>query len=168
MEALNEFKEKVVLPYTSEQLYAIVADVDSYKDFLPYCLDSRVLGPSGPRAKQNDPEATRFVDAELVIGFSALRESYISEVSMRPHEWVKAKAKPSPLFKGLDTAWHFRSLPQAPHMRTPQTEVTFTLAFAFSSPMYAAIAGQVFQKLSSSMIDAFQSRSEAVYGWRAS
>ena len=66
-----------------------MADVDSYKNFLPYCLDSRVLGPSGPRAKQNDPEATLFVDAELVIGFSALRESYVSEVSMRPHEWVK-------------------------------------------------------------------------------
>lgn len=75
----------------------------------------------------------------------------------------QAKAKPSPLFKGLETAWYFRTLPKVPHIQTPQTEVTFTLAFAFSSPMYAAIAGQVFQKLSSSMIDAFQSRSKAVY-----
>lgn len=97
----QRFKEKVVLPYvytlsnsysyTSEQLYSIVADVDSYKEFLPYCLESRVLGPAGPQAQRNNPEATYLVDAELVIGFSALRESYVSEVSMRPHEWVKVR-----------------------------------------------------------------------------
>lgn len=83
-----------------------MADVDAYKEFLPYCLDSRVLGPSSPRATQAEPEAAKVVDAELVIGFSALRESYVSEVFMRPHEWVKVRAT-----RGSDAAGQSQAIP---------------------------------------------------------
>ena len=147
--------------------YSIVSDVDSYHLFLPYCLGSRVIGPSdSPRAKENRQNASSIVDAELTIGFSAFRESYVSEVSMRPNEWVLAHAKPSPLFQELHTAWPFRPLPADASI--PRTEVTFTLAFAFSSPFYAAVAGQVFEKLSYSMLEAFQQRARSVYGLRRS
>ena len=163
----KKVREQVVLPYTPKELYSIVSDVDSYHLFLPYCLGSRVIGPSdSPRAKENRQNASSIVDAELTIGFSAFRESYVSEVSMRPNEWVLAHAKPSPLFQELHTAWHFRPLPAGASI--PRTEVTFTLAFAFSSPFYAAVAGQVFEKLSSSMLEAFQQRARSVYGLRRS
>lgn len=167
--ASQKFKESIVLPYSAEELYAIVSDVDSYKQFLPYCVGSRVLGPSqSARAKQNEKKASKIVDAELAIGFSALRESYVSEVSMRPNEWVHAQAKPSPLFHELQTTWHFTPLPPAKTAgpTIPRTEVSFTLTFAFSSQLYAAIAGQVFEKLSSRMIDAFRQRAQVVYGIR--
>ncbi|KAL4400068.1 ubiquinone binding protein [Malassezia pachydermatis] len=151
--------------YSAEELYDIVSDVDSYNQFVPYCTGSRVLGPSkSSEARRNDQGASKIVDAELTIGFSALRESYVSEVSMRPNEW--AKAKPSPLFQELRTAWRFRPLPASPSASFPRTEVNFTLSFAFSNPLYATIAGQVFEKLSGSMIDAFRTRSESVYGRR--
>lgn len=160
-------KEKVILPYTPKELYDIVSDVDSYHQFLPYCLGSRVIGPSdSSRAKENRQHASSIVDAELTIGFSAFRESYVSEVSMRPNEWVLAHAKPSPLFHELHTAWHFRPLPAGTSISL--TEVTFILSFAFSSPFYAAVAGQVFEKLSSSMIEAFRQRAQSVYGQRRS
>lgn len=163
----KKVREQIVLPYTPKELYSIVSDVDSYHHFLPYCLGSRVIGPSdSPRAKENRQNASSIVDAELTIGFSAFRESYVSEVSMRPNEWVLAHAKPSPLFQELHTAWHFRPLPAGASI--PRTEVTFTLAFAFSSPFYAAVAGQVFEKLSSSMLEAFQQRARSVYGLRRS
>lgn len=165
--------------YSAEELYDIVSDVDSYNQFVPYCTGSRVLGPSkSSEARRNDQGASKIVDAELTIGFSALRESYVSEVSMRPNEWVlvrlrkrrypnlQAKAKPSPLFQELRTAWRFRPLPASPSASFPRTEVNFTLSFAFSNPLYATIAGQVFEKLSGSMIDAFRTRSESVYGRR--
>ena len=98
----KKVREQVVLPYTPKELYSIVSDVDSYHHFLPYCLGSRVIGPSdSPRAKENRQNASSIVDAELTIGFSAFRESYVSEVSMRPNEWVLAHAKPSPLFQAV-------------------------------------------------------------------
>ena len=76
-----------------EELYAIVVDVDRYREFLPYCVDSRVLGtalqPSRPKEADG---ATSIVDAELTIGFAAIRESYVSEVRSRVDEWVKVCA----------------------------------------------------------------------------
>lgn len=70
----------------------IVSDVDSYRQFLPYCIDSRVLGPTkSKKAQRKASEATNIVDAELSIGFSALRESYVSEVAMRQDEWVTVR-----------------------------------------------------------------------------
>ena len=102
----KKVREQVVLPYTPKELYSIVSDVDSYHLFLPYCLGSRVIGPSdSPRAKENRQNASSIVDAELTIGFSAFRESYVSEVSMRPNEWVLAHAKPSPLFQEQHTTY---------------------------------------------------------------
>ena len=178
----KRYQETVILPYTQQELYAIVSDVDSYRQFLPYCQNSRVLGPSrSVRARANQENAKKIVDAELTIGFSAVHESYISEVSMRPYEWVRAQAKPSPLFHELHTTWQFKALPPlSPSTTTqstgqlgaqvtsstPRTQVSFTLAFAFSSQLYAALVGQVFESLSSRMIEAFRARAHTVYGPR--
>lgn len=93
---------------------------------------------------------------------------------MSSPEWVhvcmlhlhQAKAKPSPLFRALETTWRFRALPAAAHTGSPRTQVDFTLTYAFSSPVHAAVAGQVFKKLSERMIEAFRQRSDALYRTR--
>lgn len=78
--------------YTPEELYAIVSNVDKYAEFVPFCAASRVLGPANQRDTQGqDATPTSVVEAELVVGFSAVRESYTSEVSMRKDEWVKVR-----------------------------------------------------------------------------
>lgn len=85
----EEFHETVILPYSRAELFKVVSDVDSYSEFVPFCVASRVLGPTkspDPRTKKD--QATSVVDAELAIGFASVRESYISEVSMRPNEFV--------------------------------------------------------------------------------
>ena len=178
----KRYQETVILPYTQQELYAIVSNVDSYSQFLPYCQKSRILGPSRSiRARANQENADKIVDAELTIGFSAVHESYISEVSMRPSEWGRAPAKPSPLVHELHPTGQFKALPPlAPSTTTqstgqlgaqvasstPRTQVSFTLAFAFSSQLYAALVGQVFESLSSRMIEAFRARAHTVYGPR--
>lgn len=81
--------------YSADELFDIVADVDRYREFLPYCVDSRVLGPSlRPSRPREADGATYIVDAELTIGFAAIRESYVSEVRYRDGEWVKVCAPP--------------------------------------------------------------------------
>lgn len=85
----EEFHETVILPYSSAELFKVVSDVDSYSEFVPFCVASRVLGPSknpDPRTKKD--RATSVMDAELAIGFASVRESYVSEVSMRPNDFV--------------------------------------------------------------------------------
>jgi hypothetical protein len=51
--------EKRLLPYTQEQLFDLVAQVERYPEFLPWCLASRI------RRRESD-----LIVADLVIGFA--------------------------------------------------------------------------------------------------
>ncbi|CAD6885241.1 unnamed protein product [Tilletia controversa] len=111
--------------YSPEELYKIVADVDSYSSFLPNCLESRVIGPADPPHPTLTPRTVRLhaaeaqavrqtgqaVRADLTVGFNAFRESYTSRVEMVPGRYVTATADTdsNPLFKHLYTEWSFHT-----------------------------------------------------------
>ena len=69
------------LPYRAEQMYALVADVARYPEFLPWCAAARIRGyhkaPDG---------AHEIMDADLVISFKVFRERFRSEVTLRPED----------------------------------------------------------------------------------
>lgn len=156
--------------YTAQELYKIVADVDSYHEFLPYCLESRVLGPSPHPSEAKEVDgAQSIVDAQLTIGFSAVRESYVSEVRLRPDSWVKvrlryrlvgsdaqAKAKPSALFHALSTEWHFE--PTGQGNSPAHTRVRYVLHYAFANQLYGSLADGALASLAPRMLDAFRER----------
>lgn len=84
--AVQPFK----IRYTRKQLYELVADVDNYRHFIPYCTDSKVhssqsaevLGPGGTQAVEKKR-------ASLTVGFLAFKESYLSEVTCTPFSSVE-------------------------------------------------------------------------------
>ena len=76
----------------------------------------------------------------------------------------QARAKPSALFNELSTTWQFHTLPAAG--KSPRTRVKFALHYSFANQIYATLASQVFQKLSTKMIDAFTQRARTLYGPR--
>lgn len=66
----------IIIRYSPTQLFDVVAAVDMYQDFLPWCQRSEIL--------RSYPDGS--LDAELEIGFKFLVESYISHVDLkRPH-----------------------------------------------------------------------------------
>ena len=65
--------------YSPEQLFAVVAAVDLYEDFVPWCQRSKVL-------RRNSDGS---FDAELEIGFKFLVESYVSHVEMKKPTYIK-------------------------------------------------------------------------------
>lgn len=67
--------------YSPEQLFNVVAGVDMYEDFLPWCQRSQII-------RQN-PDGT--FDAELEIGFKFLVESYTSHVELTKPKSIKVK-----------------------------------------------------------------------------
>lgn len=134
------------LPYTPEQMFDLVADVQSYQDFLPWVTAVRV---------RSDSE-TEMV-ADLIVGFKGLRESFTSKVhKTRPHE-VCVDYLDGPL-KYLHNRWHFR----------PDTAkgvfVDFEVEFAFKNRIFEALAGQVFDTALRKMIGAFEARAAELYG----
>lgn len=70
--------------YKPSQLYNLVADVESYPRFIPFCTGCRIIKRSP--ATSTFPER---MEAELTIGFLSFKESYVSEVTCRPHQSVE-------------------------------------------------------------------------------
>lgn len=76
--------------YTRKQLYELVADVDNYRHFIPYCTDSKVH--SSQSVQVPGPGGTQAVEkkqASLTVGFLTFKESYLSEVTCTPFSSVE-------------------------------------------------------------------------------
>ncbi|XP_023254389.1 coenzyme Q-binding protein COQ10 homolog, mitochondrial-like, partial [Seriola lalandi dorsalis] len=85
-----------VLRYTPEQMYKVVASVDQYHHFVPWCKKSQVV-----KGQNGD------VRAELEIGFPPIVERYTSEVTVVPNHQVRAVCTDGSLFSHLETTWRF-------------------------------------------------------------
>jgi coenzyme Q-binding protein COQ10 len=137
--------ERQVLPYKPEQLFDLVADVESYPLFLPWCLGSRV------RSRLDNQ-----LICDLTIGFGPFRETFTSRVTLdNPHR-VKVTYEKGP-FKYLNNQWDFR-----PH--DSGTQVAFFVDFEFRSRILQAAIGVVFNEAVRRMVNAFRKRARDVYG----
>lgn len=141
MTTRKEYKATKLVGYSPQQMYNIVSDVGSYKMFLPFCKKSDVL------LKEKE-----FLKGKLVIGFPPLVESYISHVTLRENELVKAICTDSRLFDHLITVWQF-----SPGVKEASNTsvVTFYLSFQFKSIIYSHMANMIFNELVSKMENAF-------------
>ena len=75
--------------YSQKELYSLVADVNSYRHFLPFCHASKVLNASRPNWKSNPGDGPVELEAELRVGFLGLEESYVSRVLCNPYDSVE-------------------------------------------------------------------------------
>ncbi|KAH9614013.1 hypothetical protein KSS87_022802 [Heliosperma pusillum] len=146
-------EERLVIGYSPEQLYAVVAAVDLYQDFLPWCQRSDILHPY--------PDGS--FDAELQIGFKFLIESYVSHVVLDKPKMIKTTASESNLFEHLINVWEFSPGP------TPDTcSVYFLVDFKFRSPLYSQVASMFFKEVVSRLVSSFTDRCRLIYGPGAS
>lgn len=131
-------------------MFAIVADIERYPEFLPWCEKLTVRG-------RERADASEIVIADMVIGFHGLRERYTSRVEANAGaRTIVARHLEGP-FRHLDTDWSFRPLETG-------SEVQLKIDFAFSNPFLSALADRAFGFAASRMADAFVRRAEALYG----
>ncbi|GGG38293.1 ubiquinone-binding protein [Caldovatus sediminis] len=139
--------EKRVLRYTPEELFDLVADVQRYPEFLPWCVGARVLSRT----------ETELV-ADLTIGFKIFRETFRSHVVLeRPHQ-VHVRYLNGP-FRYLNNHWRFTAVDGG-------TEVDFFVDFEFRSRILQAAIGVVFNEAVRLMVRAFERRAMLLYGRR--
>jgi coenzyme Q-binding protein COQ10 len=87
------------LPYRPDQLYALVADIERYPEFLPWCI--------GARIRERRP--TEIV-ADLVIGFKMYRERFTSRVTLHEPDGIEVTYSEGP-FRYLNNSWRFQPAP---------------------------------------------------------
>ena len=143
---MPEHRETRVLPYTPEQMFALVADVEKYPQFLPWCVACRIT---------SRPTATDFT-ADLAVGFKMVREQFSSEVVLTPTERIEVRYIKGP-FQHLRNEWTFRPAPQG-------CEVEFYLTFEFRSALLQTLIGALFEEAVRRMVAAFEARARKLYG----
>ncbi|KAF7817499.1 coenzyme Q-binding protein COQ10-like protein, mitochondrial [Senna tora] len=143
------YEEKRVLGYTPEQLFDVVAAVDFYHGFVPWCQRSEIL--------KHYPDGS--FDAELEIGFKFFVESYVSHVELERPKHIKSTVSKSNLFDHLINVWEFSPGP------VPGTSnIYFLVDFKFQSPLYRQIASVFFKEVASRMVASFTERCRLIYG----
>ncbi|RLN94170.1 hypothetical protein BBJ28_00009675, partial [Nothophytophthora sp. Chile5] len=133
--------ETKVVPFTCEEMFDVVADVSRYHEFLPFCVESRVL---------RRPNAN-VMEAALRIGFNIFTEAYTSRVTMVRPDKVVAKAIDSPTFKRIET--------------TPGScEVDFKVTFEVTSFLHANAIQLFFDDVALTQLNAFIGRARKLHG----
>ena len=136
--------EERLLPYTPEQLFALVADVERYPEFLPWCV--------GARIRERRPD---LVVADLIIGFRMFRERFTSRVKLDPPKRIDVAYTEGP-FRYLNNHWIFERAPGG-------CRVVFFVDFEFKSRLLQKVIEVLFSEAVRRMVAAFEARAEQLY-----
>ena len=146
--------ETRLMPYSAEQMFALIADVEKYPEFLPWCAGCRIRG----RRMAGEDE---ILDTDLIISFKVFRERFGSRVTVKPgtHE-ILVEYLDGP-FKYLNNHWTFKPISDT------TCEVDFFVDFEFRSRTLQAVIGMVFSEAMRRIVRAFEERAARLYGGQA-
>lgn len=132
------------------QMYDVVADVDNYKAFVPYCTKSFVYNRTEASAK-----------ADVVVGFPPLHEQYTSNLTLHRPNLVKSECFDGRLFHHLENYWGFSAgLKDVPN----SCVVDFRVKFEFKSVLHSNLSHLFFDIIVQQMENAFVREAERRYG----
>lgn len=143
--------ETKILPYTAAQMFALVADVARYPEFLPWTSAARIRS-------RRPVEGGEVMEADLVISFKVFRESFGSRVTLLPGQGRILTDYLDGPFKHLHSVWAFADRPEG------GSEVNFTVDFEFRNAILAGVIGLVFNEAMARVVRAFEARAKALYG----
>ena len=144
---MRSHEEIVISPYTKEQIYDLVRDVEKYPQFIPWCVDAKILEKSD-----------EWIIADLVVGFKGISETYRSKVHLLKDE-IDIEYLKGP-FSHLENNWKFR-----PHGNG--CEIDFMIKFEFKSKLLQGLIGGLFDKAVMKMMHAFETRASEIYDVRS-
>jgi coenzyme Q-binding protein COQ10 len=136
--------EKRRLPYRPDQMYDLVAGVDRYPEFLPWCKAARVTKREGD-----------VLHADLVIAFKVFRERFSSRVTLHPKTLIDVEYINGP-FRYLNNHWKFEPAPDG-------CVVDFYVDFEFRSRILQNLIGLLFNEAVHRMVAAFEARARELY-----
>ncbi len=133
------------LPYTAKQMFDLVADVEQYPKFLPWCAATRLV-------RKNEQE----IIGTLTVEKGGLRKSFTTRNRYSYPDWMNISLIEGP-FKHLNGRWDFKELPSG------GCEVRYEMDFEV--PFFLApILGGVMEYMANTMVSSFAERAKVIYG----
>jgi ribosome-associated toxin RatA of RatAB toxin-antitoxin module len=143
---LPTVKRSARVPYTTEQMFDLVNDVESYPKFLHWCRGARIESRQGST-----------VEATLEIGVLGFHQSFRTRNTLERPERIGIDLVSGP-FRRLRGEWRFVAA------QDQGTDISLTLTFEVTSSPFGVVFAKVFEELAASQMTAFVDRAKKVYG----
>lgn len=139
------------VPHKAHEMFDLVADIEKYPDFLPWCVALRIM-------RSDVTAGSGEMTADMIVAYKVFRERFRSRVRLdRARLAIDVDYMDGP-FRTLKNSWRFADLPEG------GSRVYFEIEFEFRNLVLQATARQVFDKAFARMSDAFVIRADEVYG----
>ncbi len=125
-----------------EKVYKLVADIESYPEFLPWCSAAKILG-----------EFDSNVEASLTLSKGGVSKSFSTYNTITPFKHIEITLLSGP-FKHLEGMWTFEKEGEG-------TRVSLHLEFSFENKLMSMMLGPIFHPIANTLLDAFVKRAEA-------
>ena len=137
--------KSVITPFTPAQMYALVSDIENYKNYLPWCPSSQVL-------KRDGNKITGRVD----ISYLKVKAHFTTENINCENQRIDLSLVDGP-FKQLKGHWLFTPL------GTTGCKIEFKLDYAFSNFIIQKVIGTVFEMVIKNIVDSFVKKAHEIY-----
>ncbi len=147
---MPHFETRRLVKHSPDRMYALVADVEKYPEFLPLCEGLTVRS-----RKERDGKS--LLVADMTVGYKAIRETFTTQVLLKPEEHaIDVKYLDGP-FKYLDNKWRFEPAPDG------GCSVYFFIDYEFKSRLLGAVMGSMFDRAFRMFAEAFEARADRIY-----
>lgn len=141
-----EYATSQSVPYSTQDMYDLVCNIEAYPDFLPWCSRVEIL----------DQQSEILIKAKTTIAYHALHTDLITENKMEPHQAVTVKLISGP-FKFLEGTWRFQTENQDGCM------IFFSIRFAFKNSLLKSAFSKLFDRIIASIMKSFIERAHVLY-----
>jgi len=143
---LREVKRSAIVPYSATQMYDLVADVERYPEFLPWCTAAEVLSRDGED-----------VTARLALARGRARAQFTTRNRLVAGQFLEMHLLEGP-FKALEGRWDFSAIGDM------GSRVELRMAFETVGSLTGVVLGPVFEGICNQLVDAFGRRARQKYG----
>jgi coenzyme Q-binding protein COQ10 len=148
---MPHFETKRIVHHKPEDMFALVADVENYPEFVPLCQDLKVRG------RQNLDSNKEILIADMTVAYKMFKETFTSRVTLdRPHLKILVEYLDGP-FKRMENRWDFTK------EADEKCLVHFYITYEFKSRTLSALMGTMFDRAFRKFSTAFEKRADEVY-----
>jgi len=145
---LKKIHRSAFVQYSAGEMFALVADIASYPNFLPWC--------GGACLQMQQPA---MVEAAITIAYKGVNKTFVTRNTLQPNTLMEMKLIEGP-FRHLHGVWRFTPLAER------ACKVEFELEFEAVNRVVGAVLNPVFNNIANHMVDAFHKRAVELYGKR--
>ena len=149
---MPQFSTRRMVHHNAGEMFALVADVERYPEFVPLCRALRVI------RRIEEPEGVDIIVAEMTIAYKFVRERFTSKVTLdHSNLQILVEYLDGP-FSHMENRWEFE--PRGDHA----CEIAFSISYEFRSRALGLMMGAMFDTAFRRFAAAFEKRADQVYG----